>query len=94
MTQQNDKMVLKVLSMECKTFGIYVYILFHSLTCTYEKRVHVTLPPVNISIKLFCISRYNKIKNQGKWNEKGFNETFILEFQEQQTRNNPRIKRI
>lgn len=38
MTQQNDKMVLKVLSMECKTFRIYLYILFHTLICTYEKR--------------------------------------------------------
>lgn len=38
MTQQNDKMVLKVLRMECKTFRIYVYILSHTLTSTYEKK--------------------------------------------------------
>lgn len=61
MTQQNDKMVLKVLSMECTTFRIYVYFL-SQLTCKYKKWVHVTLPPVNISIKLFSISRYNKMK--------------------------------
>lgn len=39
MTQQNDKMVLKVLRMECKTFRIYVYILSHTLTLTYENKV-------------------------------------------------------